>query len=98
MRTQIIETRPTRENWERFCTEPALTLTEGAAWYEMGTEAKTNDALVHYLDSKVAKPECVPYTPDDWSDMVEWANRHRRWHRAVLEAWEEWQRQQKEES
>ena len=94
MKTSVIEIRPNRDNWEQFCSEPPLTLAEGAAWYEMGTEAMRNDTLVQFLDSRVMRPEPVPYVPDDWSGTVEWADRHRRWHRAVIAAWVKWQQRE----
>jgi hypothetical protein len=95
MKTSIIETIPTRDNWEQFCEEPELTKEEWAIWYDLAEVARENEEVAAFIETEAADEiaECDHATihAKDWSDMVEWADGHRRWRRAVLAAWEKWQ-------
>ena len=100
MRTQIVETTPTRENRERFLTEPDLTKEEWATWYELAKVARVNNEAATFIETEAADEitehnQVEAYTKD-WSDLVRSADKFRRMRRAQIAAWVKWQKKQRE--
>ena len=95
MQTQIIETVPTRENWQQFCEEADLAKEEWATWYELAAVARENDELADFIEDEAAKEiteyfyQSGGYTKD-WSDVVTSADKFRRMRRAQIAAWQKW--------
>lgn len=92
----MVITEPTRETWKLFCSEPKLTPEELALWNEIRRAIRSGD---HYDDELaefffVNVPRLVegPKTKKDWSDMVENADRFRRFVRQHFPLYEQWKR------
>lgn len=92
-----IETEPNRQNWRQFCEEPDLTPEEWATWYELAEVARKNDEVANFIETeaavKIAEHDQAPYT-EDWSDLVQGADKFRRMRRAQIVAWEKWQKRE----
>jgi len=97
MRTQVIETRPTRENWGQFCEEPELTPGEWAAWYRLAPVALVNDEVAKFIEAEAATEIAEDRQfgfPADWSDLAQSSDAFRRMRRAQIAAWRKWQAQE----
>lgn len=94
MRTQVIETRPTRENWESFCEEEPLSKDEWAAWYSLAEVARENETVAAFIETEaaaeIAEHDQFEFTYD-WSNLVESSDRFKRMRRAQIAAWQKWQ-------
>jgi hypothetical protein len=97
MRTQVIETVPTRENWESFCEEEPLTEEEWVAWYSLAEVARENDEVASFIESEaadeIAEHDQFEFTYD-WSCLVQSSDRFKRMRRAQIAAWAKWQASQ----
>lgn len=90
---KFVQSTPTHDNWEQFCSEPSLSDDEVKTLSEMRAAAWRDKTLASFLieqtrDLQDALDEVVPTL--NWSDMVEWADRNRRLQRAEIAAYREW--------
>jgi len=99
MRTQVVETRPTRDNWEQFCEEEPLTEEEWAAWYELAAVARVNGEVATFIETEaadeIAEHDQFEFTYD-WSNLVQSSDKFKRMRRAQIRAWRKWQEKQRE--
>ena len=98
MRTSIVETKPSHENWEQFCEEMELIPEEWAAWYQLAAVARSNEEVAEFIEAEAADEiaehdQGTPYT-EDWSDVVIGSDRFKRMRRAQIAAWAKWQKRE----
>jgi len=97
MRTQIVETRPNRDNWEQFCEEPELTKKEWSDWYELAAVARENNEVATFIEAaaaeEIADHDQFEFTYD-WSDLVKSSDAFRRMRRVQIRAWRKWQKRE----
>jgi len=96
-----IDIHPDQRNWERFCQEPELSPEEWATWYQLAAVARESEELRQFIHITAADEiaeyyQKDEYTPGDWSDLVQSADKHRRYKRAVIAAWKLWQQREEE--
>ena len=96
MKSQVMTTVITRENWEQFCEEPNLSKDEWALWNTVKEHARANPEFFDFLfeDNGFEQEPGIrtgPSVPSgDWSDLAEWADWHRRYVRANIVLWEKY--------
>lgn len=82
MKDSIPAVVPTRENWRQFCEEPELSHEEWALWRELGALARRDKRFFELCFAKIPPPSGTPGKTKDWSDVVQSAEKYRRYFRA----------------
>jgi len=87
-------------DWEQFCREPQLTREETTAYHEMEAAChadSTNELRNFIITATVIEAAAHDGTligmTDNWADLVQEVDANRRYKRAELAAWRQWQEQ-----